>query len=828
MKRVINILLTAIMILSVFAGPMPCAYAADETVFTAAALSDGEQPEPKDAFAEYVDRAFSKKKRKKDTRDISALPNLSGTELYLYNVLAAYASQVADGELASTVFEVSVGELGLDGKYTAADLGVDSLIESGDVSPAAIQAMSELIMLDYTAVIYQLLCACPYDLYWFDKTAGVSWNIPGIGFESNSEYPDGYMYFVGSLVAYFSVAQEYAGAGEYTVNTSIGQTVQAAADTAKAIVKECASLSDYEKVRAYKDIICELVDYNYDAAEDESVPYGNPWQLIWVFDDDDSTSVVCEGYSKAFQYLCNLSEFADAGVDCISVCGNMYGGTGSGPHMWNILTMNDRRNYLVDVTNCDDGAIGDPDLLFLKAAEGSVYSGYTANCYGVDITYVYDYDMLDIYGEGTLTLSDTDYNSTNGGEDPGNNGLTAYPKDHQYTVTAEYGSPVELEVIATVNEGSVYYQWYEVDPSQASRDKLIIIEGATNSKLRTDDVFADSKYQCHVTDDYDNEVNVEISVEVDNSTMYATYVGISLSLQGDLSMNFYIDGRSDWTVDIDYDKETAEQKTVKLKDCSYSSGNKAYKIVFTGIAAKEMTDKVTLTVRDENGTQLRILRKKTGEFMPGSIVDYSVATWANNKLADPTTREEEIALAQAILNYGQAAQENFADDAHPYGYNLPDKPANPEGYLAAEMAKAPASFINTAYDKVVPDNAKELVKYKGATLLLKGALTVRLYFTEPVNAKLKTVDKETGEVKYTTLSVGHNSTGYYIEKLSVPSKDLDEMWTFVIEKDGKTCTIQYGALSWCNSKLADPKTSIGEVNICKALYLYNKAANAYF
>ena len=30
-------------------------------------------------------------------------------------------------------------------------------------------------------------------------------------------------------------------------------------------------------------------------------------ELIWVFDGDSSTNVVCEGYAKAFQYLCDLS-----------------------------------------------------------------------------------------------------------------------------------------------------------------------------------------------------------------------------------------------------------------------------------------------------------------------------------------------------------------------------------------------------------------------------------------------------------------------------------------------------------------------------------------
>ena len=42
----------------------------------------------------------------------------------------------------------------------------------------------------------------------------------------------------------------------------------------------------------------------------------------------------------------------------------MSGGTGAGDHMWNIVTMDDGCNYLVDVTNCDTGSIGAPGKLF--------------------------------------------------------------------------------------------------------------------------------------------------------------------------------------------------------------------------------------------------------------------------------------------------------------------------------------------------------------------------------------------------------------------------------------------------------------------------------
>ena len=61
----------------------------------------------------------------------------------------------------------------------------------------------------------------------------------------------------------------------------------------------------------FKNEICNLVDYNNAAADSSTqTAYGDPWQMIWVFDENAETKVVCEGYSKAFQYLCDLIKLA--------------------------------------------------------------------------------------------------------------------------------------------------------------------------------------------------------------------------------------------------------------------------------------------------------------------------------------------------------------------------------------------------------------------------------------------------------------------------------------------------------------------------------------
>ena len=132
--------------------------------------------------------------------------------------------------------------------------------------------------------------------------------------------------------------------------------------------------------------------------------------MIWVFDGDPDTNVVCEGYSKAFKYLCDHTEF-EGSIECILV-GGYLARTGKEPHMWNVLKMEDGNNYLVDVTNCDARTAGYPDKLFLAGTtetktDSDDNTGYYFGT--VRLTYYYDSDTLGIFDEADLELFPHNY-----------------------------------------------------------------------------------------------------------------------------------------------------------------------------------------------------------------------------------------------------------------------------------------------------------------------------------------------------------------------------------------------------------------------------------
>ncbi len=322
----------------------------------------------------------------------SARDTLSeGLEKNLYDFLKTEIEAVAAGDVTSTVFKLDLAALGLDGYYTAADLGIGEIVVDGSISSDATAALIEKsgIKDAFSAVIYALLTDCPYDLYWYDKTSdGGSKTSYSYSYSSSSGLS------LSEITYSMTVASAYQSASAYTVNSSGVTAAKTALANAQAIVTQYASYSDYDKLEAYLDEIKALTSYNSEAAaENYSGGYGDPWQLIYVFDGDETTTVVCEGYSKAFMYLCDLSTFEDDDLYCYTVSGTMSGGTGAGPHMWNIVHTS-QGNYLVDVTNCDAGTIGADYQLFMicgaDATAASAYPTYSFELTSGTITYTYD------------------------------------------------------------------------------------------------------------------------------------------------------------------------------------------------------------------------------------------------------------------------------------------------------------------------------------------------------------------------------------------------------------------------------------------------------
>ena len=287
----------------------------------------------------------------------SAKANLNAEEKTVYNTLKAEIEKIASGQRKDT----NIKTTGVLGSRTSAD-----------------------------KVWHALLSDLPYELYWHDKVIGINYAYTLAA--DNTPFKD--------VTFSFAVAQEFRGKDMATTNIP---NVPAAVQTARSVVAANASKSDHDKLQAYRQYICDQVSYNYAAARGEYANgYGNPWQLLWVFDGDSTTNVVCEGYAKSFKYLCDLTEESNGwtgDVETINVTGTM----GTENHMWNIVRIGGG-NYLVDVTNCDTGMKGYPQKLFLRGAVGDGIS-YTVE----NTVYTYGTETRTGFAAADLKLSGTDY-----------------------------------------------------------------------------------------------------------------------------------------------------------------------------------------------------------------------------------------------------------------------------------------------------------------------------------------------------------------------------------------------------------------------------------
>lgn len=414
---------------------------------------------------------------------------LTGNDKIVYDILKEEIAKIAAGDKVSTVIEITFARMGIQKTWTKDELGVSAILVNGQWNKEASDKAYAKIQWDLNKVMNALLADCPYELYWYDKKAGAEIEYSAIKGTSESITFDSDIACTCSL--YVSTDFRFE---DTTPFLTYGLYTSIAVETAQNIVNENAGLNDYAKLVAYKNAICNMVSYNsYAANDNNNVEYGNPWQLIWVFDGDSSTNVVCEGYSKAFQYLVDLSSFRGT-VRSYLVSGTMAGATGAGAHMWNMVTMPDGKSYLVDVTNCDEGTIGHSDELFMKgmtlADDGSYYRVISNNI----VSYKFDSNL--VWNSSVLQCSSTafDVSSLPSGSFASNTmrSLSNWESGTVYLPAKGFagdGNAVNLKLADNSTVTSATVEW--VSGSETLRN-LFKIEKEGSNYLLVFDTYADT------------------------------------------------------------------------------------------------------------------------------------------------------------------------------------------------------------------------------------------------------------------------------------------------------------------------------------------------
>ena len=283
----------------------------------------------------------------------------------------------------------------------------------------------------------------------------------------------------------------------------------------------------------------------------------------------------------------------------------------------------------------------------------------------------------------------------------------------------------------------------------------------------------------------------------------AQLVGHSISLDGDIAVNFYME-LSDSVIahkdsaymhfTIPVGNGTTEQDML-VKDALVKEWNgKEYYVFKCRVAAKEMTSEIKAQMIDGD--------------LAGTEYTYSVKEYADYLIEHADEREDlaaAVPLVKAMLNYGGYSQVYFDKN--------PGTLAN-AGLTDAEKALGDPE-INIA-DPVI-SNLPEGVTFEGATLSLKSETTLSLYFKSSNTLEFScdgyTVEKAT-------------SGGYQIARIrGIKAKNIGDVLTLKI--DGSEA-IFYSPLNYCKNVLDGGTDDENLIKVVKALYLYWQAADAYF
>ena len=326
---------------------------------------------------------------------------LKGNDARVYKAAKAGIAKVANGKRTSTNFSFSAKKLFGKSVFT------ETQLNNGAIS------------VDWNAVFAALYYDSPYEVYWMERIAGI-WS-----YTSGDDVWTGEAWDFSNVKFHvvFCVTDEYSNGKKTTVTygsdtyklptgvkTSTATRVKKAVTNAKAIVSNASGLGDVAKLKRYATKICSLVYYD----EYDNTYSGDAHQLINIFDGDPDTNVLCEGYSKGFQYLCDLTKF-DRKIACYILTGTVDFGDGNGScgHMWNAVTMDNGKNYLVDVTNSDgyglDGRFNN-ECYLRKATKGSASTGYTIKTKsGQKWRYEYDQFCKDATTAAARTITKKTY-----------------------------------------------------------------------------------------------------------------------------------------------------------------------------------------------------------------------------------------------------------------------------------------------------------------------------------------------------------------------------------------------------------------------------------
>lgn len=284
--------------------------------------------------------------------------------------------------------------------------------------------------------------------------------------------------------------------------------------------------------------------------------------------------------------------------------------------------------------------------------------------------------------------------------------------------------------------------------------------------------------------------------------------GYSLSLDGDIGVNFYMELDQSVVNDTGAhmhftlpDGSTSDVYLTDTDNCRIDTTTfpgKTYYVFKCNVAAKEMTDTIRAQIVLGNGSS-------------GTLYEYSVKQYAEAITARESENTVLCNLVDAMLYFGTVSQNAF-------GHNTENPADGGKGYTGAVWN------YNSSFEK--PDLTNEGIEYYGSSLMLETKVSERHYFkvTGDINDFAFTIDGKS------VVPVQYEGDPYYwyIQSDQIKAEDLGKSFKIEVIKGTKTIiSYDYSPMDYVSLIFVKYDTTNNWHIQAKALYWYWKAAAAY-
>ncbi len=303
----------------------------------------------------------------------------------------------------------------------------------------------------------------------------------------------------------------------------------------------------------------------------------------------------------------------------------------------------------------------------------------------------------------------------------------------------------------------------------------------------------------HYIEDVETGRNAErVVIAPDENYIGERLAGHSLSLDGAIGVNFYMELTPEAAQDPEayvlfkFENGSPDQTApIDTGNTWYDAATgKTYYIFGCTVAAKEMNDRISAQL---------FARGKAGRIYEYTVCEYGRYILDHSSDYDDTT----ATVARAMLDYGSAAQVYFGKDTA-----LPS-----EDYLARTNYVDVSHIEASEPEQVLPEE----ITFEGATLTLRSETSLSLYFLSETEL---TFSNDTYEVE--KAYVTEDGKRYQVARIrGIKAEDLGKAVTLTVND---MYHVSYSPMYYC--RLAISKNA-READLCRALFLFKKASEAY-